>query len=149
MNSFLHSICFIAVSVWGLFLMHPAAAQVSNRAHKTVYTKVDKMPELPGGGGSEAIVAAIQQRIIYPPEALSMQIDGRVYVSFTVNSSGSVENIVILKGILPACDAAVVKAVQQLPRFIPGRQAGRSVAVLYTVPVSFILQNSSEAIETK
>jgi protein TonB len=147
-KTFLQAI-LIAISASGLFSTPSAVAQSSHRPHKTVYTKVDRMPELPGGGGSEAIVAAIQQRIVYPPEALSMQIDGRVYVSFTVNASGHIENIVILKGILPACDAAVVKAVQQLPRFIAGRQAGRPVAVLYTVPVSFILQDSAEPIETK
>ena len=95
------------------------------------------MPQLPGGGGPEAIVQAIQQHLIYPPRALYNQIEGRVYVNFVVAPTGRVEKIKILKSLITDCDSAVVKAVQQLPRFTPGRLKGRTVRVQFTVPVTF------------
>lgn len=103
------------------------------------YTYVEQMPQLPGGGGSAAVVSAIQSRVIYPPEALRKQLQGRVFVGFTVGPDGLVHGAKIVKGIGAGCDEAVLAAVQQLPRFIPGKQAGRPVAVSFTVPVTFRL----------
>ncbi|WP_354583894.1 TonB family protein [Hymenobacter sp. UYCo722] len=95
------------------------------------------MPQLPGGGGSSAIVSAIQSRVTYPLEALKRRITGRVFVSFTVSASGIVGDAQVVKGIGGGCDESVLNAVQQLPQFIPGRQAGQPVPVRFTVPVTF------------
>lgn len=102
-----------------------------------VYTIVEKMPQLPGGGGSAAIVTAIQSWVTYPAEALKNSIQGRVFVSFVVGDDGTVRDAKIVKGIGGGCDEAVLAAVQQLPHFIPGTQAGRPVAVSFIVPVTF------------
>lgn len=117
----------------------PATAQTAPAADK-VYTYVEQMPQLPGGGGSAAIVTLIQQHVTYPPRAERAHAEGRVFVSFTVPPSGLVEDVAVVKGFRPDCDSAVVRAVQQLPRFEPGRQAGRPVPVRFTVPVTFRLQ---------
>ena len=53
-----------------------------------VYTYVEQMPQLPGGGGNGAIVNAIQKAVKYPPLALRNQVEGRIFVSFTVNPQG-------------------------------------------------------------
>ncbi|WP_375415746.1 TonB family protein [uncultured Hymenobacter sp.] len=103
-----------------------------------VYTFVEQMPELPSGGGNVAIIQAIQDKLIYPKaDAGSAAPEGRVFVSFTVNADGAVRDIKIVKGLASVYDAAVVAAVQQLPRFNPGRQSGKAVAVSFTVPVQF------------
>lgn len=104
-----------------------------------VYTYVEQMPQLPGGGGQAAIVTAIQQHVSYPPRALRAHAEGRVFVSFTVAASGLVEEVGVVKGLRPDCDSMVVAAVQQLPRFRPGQQAGKAVPVRFTVPVTFRL----------
>lgn len=110
------------------------------------YTYVEQMPELPGGGGNVAIVQAIQQNLVYPKAyalvapgvgKTSVQLEGRVFVSFTVDAEGTMRDAKIVKGLSPAYDAAVVTAVQKLPRFTPGRQSGKPVAVSFTVPVQF------------
>ncbi|HEX8330860.1 MAG TPA: energy transducer TonB [Hymenobacter sp.] len=58
-----------------------------------VYTYVEQMPQLPGGGGNSAIVTAIQRATKYPPLALRNQVEGRVFVSFVVTSVGDVTSI--------------------------------------------------------
>lgn len=101
---------------------------------KAVYTYVEQMPALPGGGGMMAIVQQVQQNLVYPGGPRQ---EGRVFVSFIVLADGSVSETKILKSLAPAYDEAVVAAIQKLPRFVPGRQHGRPVAVSFTVPVMF------------
>ncbi|UOQ98061.1 energy transducer TonB [Hymenobacter sp. 5317J-9] len=104
-----------------------------------VYTYVEQMPQLPGGGGNRAIVLAIQGLIKYPRQALAQGIQGRVLVNFTVGKKGVVRDVRIAQGIGGGCDEAVLEAVRQLPRFKPGMQQGKPVAVSFTVPITFRL----------
>ena len=134
------SVFLLSGTLLALSLNNSAFAQAPATPSKTVYTYVEQMPQLPGGGGQAAIVTAIQQHVVYPPQALRARVEGRVFVNFTVAATGLVENVAVVKGIQPACDSVVMRAVQQLPRFTPGRQAGRAVAVQFTVPVTFRLQ---------
>ncbi|MDB5268448.1 MAG: hypothetical protein JWP58_1488 [Hymenobacter sp.] len=103
------------------------------------------MPQLPGGGGNRAIVEALQRQVHYPAAALRQQLQGRVFVSFLVTESGEVRNGKIVKGIGGGCDEEVLAAVRLLPRFIPGIQQGRPVAVSFTVPVTFNIQDTKSA----
>jgi TonB family protein len=96
-----------------------------------VFTYVEQMPTLPGGGGSAAIREAIYQHLVVPSDA----VEGKVFVRFVVNQEGAVTNPSILKGVSSSTDAAVLAAVGKLPRFLPGRQNGRAVQVEFSVPV--------------
>lgn len=105
-----------------------------------VYTYVEQMPELPGGGGNAAIVAAIQKASKYPPLALRNQVEGRIFVSFTVNAQGEVSDVKVVKGLGSGLDEETIRAVKTLPRFNPGKQNGRAVSVSFTVPITFKIQ---------
>lgn len=115
-------------------------ATVDTPSDDKVYTSVDQMPQLPGGGGSEAISKAIQNATKYPALAIQNQVQGRVFVSFTVEPQGDVSGVKVVKGIGSGLDEEVVQAVKSLPTFIPGKQNGRAVRVSYTLPVMFSLQ---------
>ncbi|WP_230687729.1 energy transducer TonB [Hymenobacter ruricola] len=105
-----------------------------------VYTYVEQMPTLPGGGGNAAIVAAIQKATKYPPLALRNQVEGRIFVSFTVNAQGDVSDVKVVKGLGSGLDEETIRAVKTLPKFIPGKQNGRAVSVSFTVPITFKIQ---------
>jgi protein TonB len=137
MNSFLQS--FTKLSVFGyvvLLAARPAAAQTAAAPAK-VYTYVEQMPHIPGDNSVIGIVKAIQQRVVYPPNAIREQVQGRIFVSFVVAADGQVQRVAIVKGLRPDCDSAAVWAVRQLPRFEPGLQKGQPVAVAFTAPISF------------
>jgi len=102
-----------------------------------VYTYVEQLPQLPGGGGARAVAEAIQSQIHYPPAALRQHLEGRVLVGFVVGDDGVVRDCTILHGIGGGCDEEALAAVRSLPRFIPGKQQGKPVAVSFTVPVNF------------
>ena len=105
------------------------------------YLSVEQMPELPGGGGTAAIVAAIQKAAHYPALALANSVEGRVYASFVVNAQGEVTDLKIVKGLGSGLDEETLRAIGKLPRFIPGKQNGRAVSVQYTVPISYKIGN--------
>lgn len=113
---------------------------VDDVVENKVYTYVEQMPQLPGGGGNGAIVNAIQKAVKYPPLALRNQVEGRIFVSFTVNSQGDVSDVKVVKGLGSGLDEETVRAVKTLPKFIPGKQNGRAVSVSFTVPITFKIQ---------
>lgn len=113
---------------------------ISDAVAPTTYTYVEQMPELPGGGGMGAIVAAIQKACRYPSSAQNQGIEGKVYASFTVNSKGDITDVKIVKSVGFGLDEEAMRAIKTLPRFIPGKQNGREVNVSFTVPVTFKIQ---------
>jgi TonB family protein len=108
-------------------------AQVTSGG-EAVYNYVEQMPALPTTGGMSAIVKQIQDNFSYPA---GPHLEGRIFASFTVGSSGEVRDAKIVKSLTPAYDEAVLAAIQKLPRFVPGTNSGQPVAVSFTVPVTF------------
>jgi TonB family protein len=110
---------------------------VTSSGHK-IYTYVEQMPQLPGGGGMQALSQAVRSKISYPKAAPGETLpEGRVFASFVVDTDGTVQDTKIVKGLSPAFDEAVLAAIKQLPRFEPGKQNGKAVAVSFTMPVEF------------
>ena len=102
-----------------------------------VFDNPDVFPELPGGGGPAAIVGFIQQHLAYPAVVPAARRSGRVFASFVVTAEGVVQAPKVVKGLSAEYDEAVLAAIAQLPRFVPGTKDGRPVAVSFTVPVQF------------
>ena len=105
-----------------------------------VYISVEHMPELPTGGGTAAIVLAIQRAVRYPSQALRNGVEGKVFVSFIVDAKGEVTDVKIVKGLGSGLDEETIRAIKTLPRFIPGKQNGNDVSVSFTVPVTYKIQ---------
>lgn len=121
-----------AVPMRQMFTISLPVPPVETGYQNKVYTYVEQMPQLPGGGGTAAVSAAIRQLMV---GASSCR--GSLFVSFTVKSDGTIGDAKIAKGLSASCDAATLAAVAKLPRFKPGRQGGQAVAVGFTVPVTF------------
>lgn len=98
-----------------------------------VYTYVEQMPLLNGQHAYLASAAAISHSVAVPANAPA----GRVYVQFIVTQEGLVSHPHIVKSLRADLDSAVVAATRQLPRFTPGKQSNRVVAVVITVGVAF------------
>ena len=68
-----------------------------------------------------------------------MGIEGTVYVVFVVNTDGSIQDVVILRGVGGGCDEEAVRVVKNAPAWEPGRQRGRPVRVKMRLPIRFKL----------
>jgi TonB family protein len=110
---------------------------------RQVATYVEQMPSLPGGGGMKAIVTAIQRNLRYPAEDKQNKTEGRVLAAFTVDEGGQAGNVKIIQGLSATINAEAVRAIEALPKFTPGKQNGRAVAVSFTVPLNFRLPIST------
>ena len=60
-----------------------------------------------------------------------------VYVRFIVNEDGHISDCKIIKGMGAGCDDEVIKAVNNMPPWKPGRQDGKPARTYFnfTVPV--------------
>ena len=102
-------------------------------------TVVEQMPQFPGGDGE--LMKFLNGEIKYPVVAAENGIQGRVVVRFVVGKDGKVSDVKVVKPLDPSLDKEAVRVVQKMPNWVTGKQNGRNVAVYYTLPVTFRLQN--------
>ena len=96
--------------------------------------RAEEMPEFPGG--KEAFMK-FMMRNLKEPENLE---DGEkivVKVKFIVDAEGAIKSIEVIQS-GGALDAEVLRVVNKMPRWKPGKQNGRFVPVYFQLPVTFI-----------
>ena len=98
----------------------------------------EQMPMFPGG--DRKLMEYLASSIQYPPECKESCIQGRVIVTFVVERDGSISQAKVVKSLDPLLDAEALRVVNAMPKWIPGRQGGVTVAVKYTIPVTFRLK---------
>ena len=99
---------------------------------------VEVMPTF-RGGDLNTFRSYIQRITNYPQEAIDKKIQGRVYLTFIVESDGSVSNVTVVKGVDPLIDNEALKAIRSSPDWSPGLQRGQPVRVRYSMWVSFVI----------
>ena len=107
-----------------------------------VFFIVEKMPDFPykDKDGVEGFRAYVQDNVKYPKEAMDKGIQGKVYVSFVVETDGAVSNVKVVRAVNKFLDEETVRAVKVTPKWIPGEQKGKKVRVSFTIPVTYKLQ---------
>ena len=122
-----------------------------------IFKVVEQMPRFPGcediSGTDEEKKACAQKKMLeyiyknlkYPAIARENGIEGMAVIQFVVGKDGSVKDAKIVRNLEGGCGEAaltVVDGMNNLPqKWTPGRQRGRNVKVLYTLPVRFKLQD--------
>ena len=114
-------------------------ASNSEPQEKVIFQVVEEMPEFPGGMGEA--MKFLGKNMKYPVAAQQAKIEGRVIVQFVVERDGSVSDVKVMRGVSPELDAEAIRVVSMMPKWIPGKQRGKAVAVKYTMPIMFRLQN--------
>ncbi len=118
-----------------------------------VFKVVEEMPEFPGCEDVADAVAhkrCVDQKLLefvygnieYPEEAQRAGVEGLVVVSFVVEKDGSLSDIKVERDIGSGCGEAVVKVIEKMPRWHPGKQRGQPVRVRFNLPVRFHLDDS-------
>lgn len=62
-----------------------------------------------------------------------------MYVTFVVEKDGSITNPRIIRDIGGGCGDEVLRVVNAMPKWKPGKNRGKSVRVQFNLPVSFKL----------
>ncbi|MBR3725321.1 MAG: TonB family protein, partial [Bacteroidales bacterium] len=102
-----------------------------------VFMSVEEDPEFPGG--LDSLRAFIQSNLRYPEEAKLNKIEGKVFITFTIEVDGSISNIKILRDIGGGCGAEAVRVVKLMPKWKPGKLQGKVVRTQFNLPIQFVL----------
>ncbi len=105
-----------------------------------VFYIVEDMPTFNGGDPATEFRKYIAQNLRYPEIAAENGISGRVIIQFAINKLGQVVDANIVRSVDPALDKEAKRVVMSSPKWTPGRQRGKSVKVLFTFPINFVLQ---------
>ena len=125
----------------------PPAPEVNARE---IFKIVEEQPTFPGCEAvtdkmerktcaDAKLMSFIYDNITYPTTARENNITGMVVVQFVVEPDGSVSNIDVVRDIGAGCGEEIVRVLKKMPAWNPGKQRGRPVRVMFTLPVKFKL----------
>ncbi|WP_285059606.1 TonB family protein [Pedobacter ginsengisoli] len=101
------------------------------------FVSLETQPSFPGG--MDKFYQYLGKAVRYPVEAQKNNIQGKVFLSFTVEKDGTLSDIKVERKLEPSLDAEAVRVVKTSPKWIPGKQEGKPVRVKYNLPISFSL----------
>jgi len=101
----------------------------------TDYYQLDSVPVFPGG--EEMVPVWLKENTKYPASARSHDIQGTVWVSFIIDTTGYVICPKIIKGIEPILNHASVIAVLNMPQWKPGTKNGKKVFTELRLPFNY------------
>ncbi len=107
---------------------------------KEVFTFVEQPPKFPGG--EDALGRYLIKNLHYPEEAQKAKVSGITFVQFIVNADGTIRDVNTVgakKGY--GLEDEAIRVVKAMPRWKPGVQNERQVAVQFNLPIRFSLQN--------
>jgi TonB family protein len=112
---------------------------------KVLLLSIEEMP-FPEGG-RDAFESWINDNNRYKKISDTIIESEKVYVQFTVDTTGSLTDVVIVRGYEPVYDKEAYRLIKSCPiKWIPAKQEGKKVAVVFTMPISFT-EISSESIK--
>ena len=102
------------------------------------YVYEGEMPEFPGRIAE--CMKFIKKNMQYPEEAIKKGIEGQVICQFTVTKDGSIEDIIVVRGLHKSLDKEAVRVIKKMPKWKPGKNyKGQVQDCKYTIPVTFKL----------
>lgn len=132
MNKLLFSFILIATS----FTLS-AQENVKEQKDSAAIIIIEENPEFPGG--MVEMYKYISKNLKYPEKAKKDKIEGKVIVTFVIETDGSISNVEVFEGIGGGCDEEAVRIVKKMPKWKPGKQKGKAVRVQFRLPIMFIL----------
>jgi TonB family protein len=100
-------------------------------------SQVDSKPQFKEG----ELLTFISKSLDYPIIAAKNKIQGRVYVQFAITEDGFVDQLKVLKSADPLLDKEAIRVIRLTDgKWIPAMINNNPVKVLFTMPISFILQ---------
>lgn len=127
-----------------------------------LFKVVEEMPRFPGcediveltekkACAQKNMLEYIYKNLVYPTEARDKGIEGLVVLQFIVEKDGSLTGIKTVRSIGGGCDKESMRVIESMntmdSKWIPGKQRGEKVRVLFTLPVRFKLGEETETAE--
>lgn len=107
------------------------------------FVSIDKQPGFPGG--MDKFYYYLKQAVSYPAEARDKNVQGKVFLSFTVEKNGDLADIKVERKLGAGTDEEAVRVLKESPKWIPGIYQGKTVRVKYNIPINFTLTSDPPA----
>ena len=117
---------------------HPTKIKPLDIDTSQVYSKVDQMPQFPGG--EIELLKFISEKMRHSSFQDGDDIQGKVICRFIIDIDGSVIKPEVIRSLTLTCDKEAIRVIKLLPKFTPGKQNGKNVRVWYIIPVTFKLE---------
>ena len=118
------------------------ASEDTNKEKIYDFVSIEKVPEFPGG--MKKFYEYLGKSIKYPETAQNNNVQGKVWLSFTVEKDGELSDIIITRGLGSGTDEEAKRVLAESPKWIPGIQNGKAVRVKYNINVNFTLNTENE-----
>lgn len=89
---------------------------------------------------SEALLTHIYRNLKYPHRPRVYGLEGMTVTQFVVEKDGSITNVDVVIGLCQDFKNECHRVISNLPKWEPGRQNGKAVRVLFTLPTRFKLE---------
>ena len=106
----------------------------SSSTYTTKNGDVITQPEFKGG--VEKMYEYINTNFIYPEEAERRSVRGKMEVEFTVEKSGDITYVGILKGLDESIDEEILRLLKAMPRWTPATKNGAPVRYKVSMPIN-------------
>lgn len=90
-------------------------------------------------GGRKAFQQYLEQSIQYPEQAIKNNVEGKVMVQFTVETSGRLSDFKVIKGIGYGCDEELIRLIKQGPQWTPTKRDAAPLRDRVKVRLKFTL----------
>lgn len=115
---------------------------LSTSINDSLYITLDQPPVFPGG--QSKMMKFLSRNVKYPPQAMDNNVQGRAYISFTIEKDGSITDVKTAapKGreVHKLLLNEALRVVKSMPKWTPGMHEGEVVRVKFVVPISFKLR---------
>ncbi|RYD75074.1 MAG: TonB family protein, partial [Sphingobacteriales bacterium] len=105
------------------------------------FVSIEKQPEFQGG--MKKFYEYLGKSIKYPEIAQENNVQGKVWLSFTVERDGNLTDIKITRGLGSGTDEEAKRVLEESPKWNPGIQNGKPVRVKYNININFTLNDAS------
>lgn len=96
-------------------------------------------------GGMKAYNKFLKTNLNYPKQAKRMGVEGRVFISFVVDTDGSLTDFELQRGIGAGCDEEALRVIMESPNWSAGKQGGVAVKTKMQLAVTFKLHETDVA----
>jgi periplasmic protein TonB len=105
-----------------------------------IFERVEFMPEFPGG---EAAFQRFLAKNMRMPKDLEPGTKIKVMAKFVVDENGNISAAQTIQSGGLEFDNEVLRVLKKMPKWKPGRQNGRNVAVYFNLPVTFLSRDDN------
>lgn len=96
---------------------------------------VEELPEYPGG--MVEFVKWLTANLRYPTSAISSKIQGKVMISFVVETDGSISSLKVEEPVHKLLDGEALRVARMMPNWKPAKDKGKICRCKVAIPIVF------------